>query len=105
MALELHFFADVNLPVRPFTGLLSEYAHGEILAAVIKSNVEEVVGVLTANQQTDLDAEVAIIDAAVGIEAKLAKIKELEGVLLLAEYKDMTIYNTQALLKTRRSWL
>lgn len=77
---------DPKIPVHAFVAILAEFARGRMTGAQAQTAINAVSGApLTANEVTQAQALLATV--AGSATAKLARAKEIDDVLLLAEHR------------------
>ena len=92
---------DRKIPVHAGQAILAEFARGNLTGAEAQAAVVAVSGApLTAAEVTEAQALIASINAASGAAAKLARVSEIDHVLLLAEARAPG-YGTPALVRAR----
>lgn len=103
MALYDRILGDVEpkIPVHAFQALLAEFGRGQITGAQAQSAIFTLTGEsLDQDGVTEAQALLATVTAQSGTVNRLARVKLIDDVLLLAESR-VTGYSTPALIKTR----
>lgn len=87
---------DPKIGVHGFQAVLREYARGQLTKGAIASNY----GIDPADTQGQ--ALLGLIDSEVGVDAKLAKVNEINDVLTIHEGRDSNpLYPTKTAVRTR----
>ena len=90
---------DPRIPIHYFSATMSEFARGRITGAQAQAIVSTSSGApLTAAEITEANTLLGTISGSAAV--KLARAKEIDDVLMLAE-REFVPYNTPTLVKTR----
>lgn len=90
-----------KLPVHQFTATLREFGRSRLTGAQAQAVVSAIGGApLTAGEITEAQTLLATVTAAGNATARLARVVEIDDVLLLAERRAPG-YDTPALIRTR----
>lgn len=90
-----------KIPVHQFQATLAEFGRGRLTGQQAQTIINAISGSpLLADEVTDAQAPLTTITSASGAMAKLARVAEIDHVLMLAEALAPG-YNTPALIKAR----